>query len=141
MQLRSGNVYRDNRNVTLRKKKTLIRRRYNEFRNKCQDYIGELNDATCSLERVHLVYKLYNFIYDERESLLSYINHCDSLVNFLNNVANDIPRFVREIISVDRDPEISWVDMTGLNVMQDAFIFYDLRQFLLMIIELHTENH
>ena len=140
MQLRSGNVYRDNLNVTLRKKKTLIRRRYNEFRNKCQGYIGELNDATCSLERVHTLYKLYSFVYDEKDNVSSYIDMHPSLTDFLYRVANDIPRFIREIISVNRDPEISWVDMTGLTVMQDAFIFYDLRQFLLMIIEFHTEN-
>ena len=139
MQLRSGNVYRDNRNVTLRKEKTLIRRRYNEFRNKCQEYIGELNDATCHDERVHTLYKLYSFVYDEKDNVSSYIDIHPSLTDFLYRVANDIPRFIRDIINFDRDPEICWSDMTGLNVMQDAYIFYELRQFLLMITEWQTE--
>lgn len=139
MQLRSGNVYRDNCNVTLRKEKTLIRRRYNEFRNTCQGYIGELNDATCHDERVHTLYKLYSFVYDEKDNVSSYIDIHPSLTDFLYRVANDIPRFIRDIINFDRDPEICWSDMTGLNVMQDALIFYELRQFLLMIIEWQTE--
>lgn len=141
MQLRSGSRYQNEMysNITIRKNK--IRRRYNGFRNTCQGYIGELNDATCDIQRIHLVYKLYSFIYDDKDNLLEYINMYESLVNFLQQVADDTPRFIRDIININRDPEISWSDMTGLTVMQDAYIFYELRQFLLMIIECHNENH
>ena len=139
MQLRSGTRYRSEKhsNVTIRRARTA--RRYNVFRNKCQDCIGELNDATCHHERVNILYKLYSFVYDEKDNVSSYIDIHPSLTDFLYRVANDIPRFIREIINIDRDPEICWSDMTGLNVMQDAYIFYELRQFLLMITEWQTE--
>jgi len=141
MQLRSGNVYRDNHNVTFCKKKTLIRRRLFRFHNTCQGYVGEWTDVTCDIQRIHLVYKLYSFIYDDKDNLQEYINICESLVDFLQRVADDIPRIIRDIININRDPEISWSDMTGLTATQDAYIFYELRQFLLMIIECHIENH
>ena len=139
MLLRSGSHYQSEKKSNVTNRKKGISRRYNAFRNKCQDYIGELNDAMCSVQRVHILYKLYSFVYDEKDNLSSYIDMHQQLTDFLYRVANDIPRFVRDIIYVSRDPEISWSDITGLDVMQDAFIFYELRQFLLMIIEWHTE--
>ena len=139
MQLRSGTRYRSEKHSNVTNRRTKIERRCNVFRNKCQDCIGELNDATCHHERVNILYKLYSFVYDEKDNVSSYIDIHPSLTDFLYRVANDIPRFIREIINIDRDPEICWSDMTGLNVMQDALIFYELRQFLLMIIEWHTE--
>lgn len=100
MQLRSGSRYQNEMysNITIRKNK--IRRRYNGFRNTCQGYIGELNDATCDIQRIHLVYKLYSFIYDDKDNLLEYINMYESLVNFLQQVADDTPRFIRDIINI-----------------------------------------
>lgn len=139
MLLRSGSHYQSEKMSSFEKRRKKLAVDYYAFRRKCQYYIGKLNDATYHNDRVHILYKLYSYIYDEKDCLSSYIYTDGSIIEFLYRIASDIPRFIREIIYVCRDSEIPWSDMTGLDVMQDAYIFYELRQFLLMIIEWHTE--
>lgn len=139
MLLRSGTIIvRDTGNVTVRTKKTLIKRRYQRFRNMCQDFIGELNDASCNLETIHILYRFYQYIHEEIDQIVTYITLQPLLSNFINSIINHIPRHIQDAIRSEKNDDIgiAWTELTGSTVIEYARDLYEMRLVLIEIAEM-----
>lgn len=142
MQLRSGNIYRDNLNVTPRRQKTLTQRRYKGFRCMCQDFIGELNGSSCNVETIHILYRFYQYIHEEIDQIVKYITLQPLLSNFINSIINNIPRHIQDAIHSEKNDDlgITWTELTGSTVIEYARDLYEMRLVLIEIVEMSSSQ-
>lgn len=142
MQLRSGNIYRDNRNVTARTKKTLTQRRYKGFRCMCEGFISELNGSSCNVETNHILYRFYQYIHEEIDQIVKYITLQPLLSNFINSIINNIPRHIQDAIHSEKNDDlgITWTELTGSTVIEYARDLYEMRLVLIEIVEMSSSQ-
>ena len=139
MLLRSGTIIvRDTGNVTVRTKNTLIKRRYQRFRNMCQDFIGELNDASCNLETIHILYRFYQYINEQIVQIVEYITYQPALSIFIKSMIGDIPMHIQDVIYSEKNDDIgiAWSELTGSTVIEYARGLYEMRLALIGIVEM-----
>lgn len=138
MQLRSGTIILDAGNVTVRKKKMSVSRRYKCFRKMCQDFIGELNDASCDIETIHILYRLYQYINEQIDKILEYMTLQPTLSNFINSLIRNIPKHIQDVINSEKNDDIgiTWTELTGTSVIEYARELYEMRLVLIGIVEM-----
>jgi len=129
MQLRSGTIYQDSKNITMRKNKKRVEHKYRAFRIKCKDFIGELDGVTCHVNTVYILYRMYNYIDSDIDNISSYLNLQPGLGSFLTCVVNNIPIHIHDIISCERNDEmgVTWNELTGFTAIEIARTMYELR--------------
>jgi hypothetical protein len=138
MQLRSGTIILDAGNVTVRKKKMSVRRCYKCFRKMCQDFIGELNDASCDIETIHILYRLYQYINEQIDKIVEYMTLQPTLSNFINCLIRNIPKHIQDVINSEKNDDIgiTWTELTGTSVIEYARELYEMRLELIGIVEM-----
>lgn len=125
-------------NVTVRKKKMSVSRRYKCFRKMCQDFIGELNDASCDIETIHILYRLYQYINEQIDKILEYMTLQPTLSNFINSLIRNIPKHIQDVINSEKNDDIgiTWTELTGTSVIEYARELYEMRLVLIGIVEM-----
>ena len=138
MLLRSGTIILDAGNVTVRKKKMSVRRCYKCFRKMCQDFIGELNDASCDIETIHILYRLYQYINEQIDKIVEYMTLQPTLSNFINCLIRNIPKHIQDVINSEKNDDIgiTWTELTGTSVIEYARELYEMRLELIGIVEM-----
>jgi hypothetical protein len=138
MQLRSGTIIVDSRNVTVNRRKTSVQRRYQSFRNMCHDFIGELNDSCCNLETIHILYRFHKYINEQVDKIVEYIILQPALSNFINSIINNIPRHILDVFYSEKNDnlDITWTEVTGSTVIEYARDLYEMRLVLIGIVEM-----
>jgi cell fate (sporulation/competence/biofilm development) regulator YlbF (YheA/YmcA/DUF963 family) len=138
MQLRSGTIILDAGNVTVRKKKMSVSRHYKCFRKMCQDFIGELNDASCDIETIHILYRLYQYINQQIDKIVEYMTLQPTLSNFINSLIRNIPKHIQDVINSEKNDDIgiTWTELTGTSVIEYARELYEMRLVLIGIVEM-----
>jgi hypothetical protein len=126
MQLRSGNIYS---HTSIRRKITITEIKYRGFKIHCGDFIGELNDTTCNVDTVCVLFRMYSYICSEIDNISSYLNLHPGLKSFLICLVNNIPKHIQDIISCERDDEMgtTWRELTGFTAIEIARMLYELR--------------
>jgi len=134
MQLRSGNIYS---HTSIRRKITITEIKYRGFKIHCGDFIGELNDATCNVDTVCVLFRMYSYICSEIYNISSYLNFHPGLKSFLTCLVNNIPKHIQDIISCERDDEMgtTWHELTGFTAIEIARMLYEVRLKLREIID------
>jgi hypothetical protein len=107
------------------------------FRVKCRNFIGELNDSACSVNTLHILYRMYNCIYSEIDNISSHLNLYNGIKPFLLGVANNIPKHIIDILACERthDMEANWNELTGFAAIEIGRMMYELRSKLFVIID------
>ena len=138
MQLRSGTIIVDSRNVTVNRRKTSVQRRYKGFRFMCRDFIGELNDSCCNLETIHILYRFHKYINEQVEQIVEYITLQPELSNFINSIINNIPRHILDVFYSEKNDnlDITWTEVTGSTVIEYVRDLYEMRLVLIGIVEM-----
>lgn len=139
MLLRSGTIIRDTGNVTVRVKKTLVERKYRAFRVKCMDFIEELNGATCYVNTIRILYRMYVYIDNEMDNISSYLNLHPGLESFLSCVVNNIPKHIQDIIYYEKNDIMgaTWYELTGFTAIEIARTMYEIRLNIRTIIDIY----
>jgi len=134
MQLRSGNIYS---HTSIRRKITITEIKYRGFKINCGDFIGELNDTTCNVDTVCVLFRMYSYICSEIDNISSYLNFHPGLKSFLTCIVNNIPKHIQDIISCERDDEMgtTWHELTGFTTIEIARMLYEVRLKLREIID------
>jgi len=129
MLLRSGTIIRDAGNVTVRVKNTSVGRKYRAFRATCMDFIEELNGATCYVNTIHIIYRMYVYIDNEMDNISSYLNLHPELESFLSCVVNNIPKHIQDIIYYEKNDMMgaTWYELTGFTAIEIARMMYEVR--------------
>lgn len=126
MQLRSGRNY----SMTIvQSKPKVTETQYKTFRQKCGNFILELNDSTRQCVTIFIMYKLYCYIDSELDNVNSYLNLHSGIKSFIDNLSNNIPRHIHDIISCElyEDMGATWNELTGFNTIEIARMLYELR--------------
>ena len=129
MLLRSGTIIRDAGNVTVRVKNTSVGRKYRAFRVTCMDFIEELNGATCNVNTIHIIYRMYVYIDNEMDNISSYFNLHPEIESFLSCVVNNIPKHIQDIIYYEKNDIMgaTWYELTGFTAIEIARTMYEVR--------------
>ena len=129
MLLRSGTIIRDAGNVTVRVKNTSVERKYRAFRVTCMDFIEELNGATCYVNTIHIIYRMYVYIDNEMDNISSYLNLHPRLVSLLSCLVNNISKHIKDIIYYEKNDVMgaTWYELTGFTSIEIARKMYEVR--------------
>jgi hypothetical protein len=128
-------IKRNKNNKILRSEYT-IRNIHNTNVDKCGEFIGglhilteEINNSANSKNTLHNIFKMHSFLNDELENISTHFEYCSSLKPFLIGVANNIPEYIVDIISLKNDNEasVTWKQLTGLSLIESLDIMYNLR--------------
>jgi hypothetical protein len=140
MQLRSGKHYRD-ANVTVRKDRSSIYIKHLIFRSKCEDFIGELNDACSDTRCLHVLFALYLHINDNIDDIYSFILYKPSLMRFIIGVTNRAIYIIKDLVSEGlNDYDITPYQPSN-NCMDEIRLIYNLRNQLHNIMDDVDEAH
>ena len=139
MLLRSGTIIRDAGNVTVRVKNASIERKYRAFRVTCMDFIEELNGATCYVNTIHILYRMYVYIDKEMDNIRYYLNLHPRLVSFLSCVVNNIPKHIQDIIYYEKNDVMgaTWYELTGFTAIEIARTMYEVRLNIRTIVDIY----
>ena len=139
MLLRSGTIIRDAGNVTVRVKNTSVERKYRAFRVTCMDFIEELNDSTCYVNTIHIIYRMYVYIDNEMDNISSYLNLHPGLKSFLSCVVKNIPKHIKDIINCEKNDIMgaTWYELTGFTAIEIARTMYEIRLNIRTIIDIY----
>ena len=134
MQLRSGRFLRGGLTDADIKSRT--------FRVKCMNFIGKLNDSTCSDNTLHILYRMYNYINHEIDNISSNLKLYNSIKTFLLGVVTNIPKHIIDILAYETtcNLDANWIEPTGFSAIEIGRMMYDLRLKLREIIVTNNER-
>jgi hypothetical protein len=114
----------------------ITRNRIPTNKENCKEFIrnmrilsAEIAKPTSWLINIHNILRMYSYLNDELENFSSHLKYCPDLKSLLIVIANKIPEHIIDIISLDRQQDISvtWHQRTGLNLIENVKIVYNLR--------------
>jgi hypothetical protein len=114
----------------------ITRNRIPTNKENCKEFIrnlrilsAEINKPISWLNNIHNIFKIHSFLNDELENFSSHLKYCPDLKPLLIVIANKIPEHIIEMISLDRqqDMSVTWHQRTGLNLIESTKIMYNIR--------------
>lgn len=134
MQLRSGRFLRGGLTDADIKSRT--------FRVTCMNFIGKLNDSTCSDNTLHILYRMYNYINNEIDNISSNLKSYNSIESFLLGVTKNIPKHIIDIVAYETtcNLDANWIESTGFSAIEIGRMMYELRLKLREVLVTNNER-